>query len=75
MTTLGELPMKKTLLALAVLGAFAGVAHAQSSVTVSGNVDLGYQSYSEIATQTASSVTVRRHLPLFSRVLKIWVVD
>lgn len=34
--------MKKTLLALAVLGAFAGVAHAQSSVSISGNVDLGY---------------------------------
>jgi predicted porin len=44
MTTLGELPMKKTLLALAVLGAFAGVAHAQSSVTISGNMDMGYQS-------------------------------
>jgi predicted porin len=39
--------MKKTLLALAVLGAFAGVAHAQSSVTISGNVDMGYQSYSD----------------------------
>lgn len=34
--------MKKTLLALAVLGAFAGVAHAQSSVTISGLVDMGY---------------------------------
>lgn len=32
--------MKKTLLALAVLGAFAGVASAQSSVTVYGRVDL-----------------------------------
>jgi predicted porin len=32
--------MKKSLLALAVLGAFAGVASAQSSVTLSGGVDL-----------------------------------
>jgi predicted porin len=33
--------MKKSLLALAVLGAFAGVASAQSSVTVYGKVDVG----------------------------------
>jgi predicted porin len=33
--------MKKSLLALAVLGAFAGAASAQSSVTVYGQVDLG----------------------------------
>jgi len=33
--------MKKSLLALAVLSAFAGVASAQSSVTLSGNVDMG----------------------------------
>ena len=33
--------MKKSLLALAVLGAFAGVASAQSSVTLSGTIDLG----------------------------------
>ena len=32
--------MKKSLLALAVLGAFAGVASAQSSVTLFGIVDL-----------------------------------
>jgi predicted porin len=35
--------MKKTLLALAVLGAFAGTASAQSSVTIYGLVDLGIQ--------------------------------
>jgi len=35
--------MKKSLLALAVLGAFAGAASAQSSVTVYGIVDLGFQ--------------------------------
>jgi predicted porin len=33
--------MKKSLLALAVLGAFAGAASAQSSVTVYGKIDLG----------------------------------
>lgn len=36
--------MKKSLLALAVLGAFAGAASAQSSVTVYGIVDLGLTS-------------------------------
>jgi len=34
--------MKKTLIALAVLGATAGVAHAQSNVTIYGIVDTGY---------------------------------
>jgi predicted porin len=34
--------MKKSLLALAVLGAFAGVASAQSSVTMYGRVDLSF---------------------------------
>jgi len=34
--------MKKSLLALAVLGAFAGAASAQSSVTLSGGIDLGF---------------------------------
>ena len=33
--------MKKSLLALAVLGTFAGVASAQSSVTLFGIVDVG----------------------------------
>jgi predicted porin len=36
--------MKKSLLALAALGAFAGTAHAQSSVTVYGILDVGYLS-------------------------------
>lgn len=36
--------MKKSLLALAVLGAFAGAASAQSSVTVYGIVDVGFDS-------------------------------
>ena len=34
--------MKKTLLALATIGAFAGAAHAQSSVTVYGILDVSY---------------------------------
>ena len=34
--------MKKTLIALAVLGAAAGVAHAQSNVTIYGLVDTGF---------------------------------
>ena len=38
--------MKKSLLALAVMGAFAGAAYAQSSVTVYGIVDLGFESAS-----------------------------
>ena len=36
--------MKKSLLALAAMGAFAGAAHAQSSVTVSGLLEAGYTS-------------------------------
>jgi predicted porin len=35
-------PMKKSLFALAALGAFAGVAHAQSSVTLYGIIDEGF---------------------------------
>ena len=34
--------MKKSLLALATIGAFAGAAHAQSSVTVYGVLDISY---------------------------------
>ncbi len=37
--------MKKSLLALAVLGAFAGVASAQTNVTVYGVADVGIQSF------------------------------
>src|ERR1700743_4025267 len=38
---LGDHSMKKSLLSLAALGAFAGVAHAQSSVTLYGIIDVG----------------------------------
>jgi predicted porin len=47
MTTSGENLMKKSLLALAVLGAFAGAANAQSNVTVYGVVDLSVGRYDE----------------------------
>jgi predicted porin len=40
-STLEILAMKKSLLALAVLSAFAGAASAQSSVTLSGAIDVG----------------------------------
>jgi predicted porin len=39
---LGEFLMKKSLLALAVLGAFAGAAQAQSNVTLYGVIDVGF---------------------------------
>ncbi|MBG7620454.1 porin [Herbaspirillum sp. AP02] len=42
--------MKKSLLALAVLGAFAGAAQAQSSVTIYGIVDTGVVYQSKVAT-------------------------
>ncbi|HEV7454672.1 MAG TPA: porin, partial [Candidatus Saccharimonadales bacterium] len=41
MTTSGDYYMKKSLLALAVLGAFAGVAQAQTNVTLYGSIDAG----------------------------------
>jgi hypothetical protein len=42
-STLEILAMKKSLLALAVLSAFAGAASAQSSVTLSGGVDVSIE--------------------------------
>src|SRR6478736_6971201 len=48
--------MKKSLLALAVLGAFAGAASAQSSVTLFGVVDL---SANQIKNGTASTQTLQ----------------
>ena len=42
--------MKKSLLALAVLGAFAGAAQAQSSVTIYGIIDTGVVYQSKVAT-------------------------
>ena len=42
--------MKKSLLALAILGAFAGSAQAQSSVQIYGNLDLGVTKRTDVAT-------------------------
>jgi len=50
--------MKKSLLALAAMGAFAGAAHAQSSVTVSGTVEAGYTSRSVRAVGEANNDAV-----------------
>jgi predicted porin len=50
--------MKKSLLALAAMGAFAGAAHAQSSVTVSGLLEAGYTSKSVPAVGAAAGAEV-----------------
>jgi predicted porin len=50
--------MKKSLLALAAMGAFAGAAQAQSSVTVSGLVEAGYTSKSVRAVGSANNDAV-----------------
>jgi len=47
--------MKKSLLALAALSAFAGAASAQSSVTLSGSVDLGLRRVGVVAGTATSS--------------------
>ena len=51
--------MKKSLFALAALGAFAGAAQAQSSVTLYGNIDasMGYIGNGGVDPQAASSAT------------------
>ncbi len=50
--------MKKSLIALAALSAFATVAQAQSSVTVYGIVDFGYNSLEQTSTAGAKGDTV-----------------
>lgn len=52
--------MKKTLIALAVLGSVAGVAQAQSAVTVYGKLDLGITKLSGDTT-TAAKATQMQH--------------
>ena len=49
--------MKKSLLALAAVGAFAGAAHAQSSVTVYGVLDASYTAIESNSTTTAGAKT------------------
>jgi predicted porin len=49
--------MKKSLLALAAMGAFAGAAQAQSSVTVYGILDVGFQGVSTRAGTTKTNQT------------------
>ena len=48
--------MKKSLLALAAMGAFAGAAQAQSSVTVYGILDVGFQGVTTRAPATSTSL-------------------
>jgi predicted porin len=48
--------MKKSLFALAAMGAFAGAAHAQSSVTVYGLIDMGFTSISTDNTKRSDGV-------------------
>jgi len=49
--------MKKSLLALAAMGAFAGTAQAQSSVTVYGLIDMGFTSINTESTTRAGAVS------------------
>ena len=53
--------MKKSLIALAVLGAVAGVAHAQSAVTVYGKVDLGISKLSGDVPVAAKTTTMQQN--------------
>jgi len=58
--------MKKSLLALAVLGAFAGAASAQSSVNVYGVVDLGI-SHRDMGAATGSMISMEQGIQSGSR--------
>jgi len=51
--------MKKSLLALAAMGAFAGAAQAQSSVSVYGILDMGYAATSNDTQATASAAVTK----------------
>ncbi len=48
--------MKKSLFALAAVGAFAGAAQAQSSVTVYGILDVGFQGVTSRAPASATNL-------------------
>ena len=62
--------MKKSLLALAALGAFAGVAHAQSSVTLYGIIDEGFNYTSNVQTLSGTARTGNHQYNLSSGVLQ-----
>jgi predicted porin len=47
--------MKKSLIALAVLGAFAGVASAQSNVTLYGSIDVGIEKIPTLSTRVSNN--------------------
>ena len=53
--------MKKSLLALAAMGAFAGAAQAQSSVTVYGILDMGYVGTNARNSQTSSTALASKN--------------
>jgi predicted porin len=57
-TTSGDYSMKKSLLALAVLGAFAGVAQAQTSVTIYGSFDAGIRDQTNANANGNSKLTM-----------------
>ncbi|HEV7454962.1 MAG TPA: porin [Candidatus Saccharimonadales bacterium] len=58
MTTSGDYYMKKSLLALAVLGAFAGVAQAQTNVTLYGSIDAGLRRVDKVNAAGDSRITM-----------------
>ncbi|MEM5343961.1 porin [Paraburkholderia azotifigens] len=62
--------MKKSLLALAALGAFAGVAHAQSSVTLYGIIDEGFNYTNHVQTAAGAGRTNSSLYNLSSGVLQ-----
>ncbi len=54
--------MKKSLIALAVLGGFAGMASAQSTVTLYGSIDTGVEKVGGSATRVSSGVSKSNRL-------------
>jgi predicted porin len=62
--------MKKSLLALAVLGAFAGAAQAQSSVTIYGIVDTGITYTSKAQSNTSGPLTTGSKFAMNSGVIQ-----
>jgi len=58
--------MKKSLLALGVLGAFAGAAHAQSSVTLYGIIDGGFTYVNKTGGNVAGTGNATKNISLNS---------